>query len=198
MRLTLNSGLDQRNWECPRVSQLAPPQIVSTGQRATLGHGAGARKIVGVPDRWINWWVSRIAVTIDGCPSCCSQPILAQIVGVPDRGTGRKLPIGQVGDCRDCGCPGSPREDGARAVSENRSPACRMAVDGAPENADLGQFALLTIRADAGFCGQVISDQIVGVPDRSGSRADCCVRSMRIGGARERPGSDPGSRIFVC
>ena len=112
--------------------------------------------------------------------------------------TRRKLPIGQVGDCRDCGCPGSPREDGARAVSENRSPACRMAVDGAPENADLGQFALLTIRADAGFCGQVISDQIVGVPDRSGSRADCCVRSMRIGGARERPGSDPGSRIFVC
>ena len=83
-------------------------------------------------------------------------------------------------------------------MSENRSPACRMAVDGAPENADLGQFALLTIRADAGFCGQVISDQIVGVPDRSGSRADCCVRSMRIGGARERPGSDPGSRIFVC
>jgi hypothetical protein len=64
-------------------------------------------------------------------------------------------------------------------------------IMGAPVGLFLGQFALLTSRADAGFCSQAILAQIVGVPVRVsrfrglGISADsgcpgCCIISVSV------------------
>ena len=47
-----------------------------------------------------------------------------------------------------------------RYSADSGCPGCWL------ESADFGELALPASRADAGFCSQAISDQIMGVPDR--------------------------------